>query len=178
MKKVLLLMLLVVMTMSAAAQTVYGSFRDLNKTSRVMISFDFSSALIHSMPEADFAQYEPDWTPSKQEILTALIGEAQEELNNRLYLTTADVPGYKLVVKVLNISVKGDFFCDLYLFNPNGQEIGRIVNLYGAGGRVGSKINLIKDGATEVGESIGYRIRKAMKSRGRSYAKYNDEVYR
>lgn len=178
MKKLLTLLLFVAITATAAAQQVYGSFRELTQVSRAMITFDFNDALIHSMPEKDFAAYEPDWNKDKQEVIAKIVGEAQEELNGRLFLSTAEFSGYKIVVKVQNISTKGDFICDVYLLNPSGKEIGRIVNIYGRGGRVGSKLNLIKDGASEIGESIGTRIRKAMKVKGRSYAHYSDEVYR
>ena len=47
---------------AANAQKINGSFSSLREEARVQMNIDFSEADIMGMSEAEFADYEKDWT--------------------------------------------------------------------------------------------------------------------
>ena len=155
-----------------AAQKQEGSFKALKGESRVGIEIDFSEASIHGLSEEAFAAYEEDWGKDKPGIVSLIISECNDKLPRGLRVGDFQNTSYTLVVKIFYVTVKGDFSGDVFLYDSEGEEIGSIVDIRGRGGRFGTKLNLIKDGAESFGQNLGYCIRQAI-----IYGKGN-EVYR
>ena len=142
---------------SAFAQKVSGSFKSLKEEVRVQMDIDFSSADIMGMNEEAFSDYEQDWNIDKPEILGYIYAYANKGMGGNL--AVGNYPnhpgGSKLVLKVVSVSVKGDYDCDLYLYDAEGREIGKTSGIRGKGGTFGTKLNLMKDGARRTGAAVG-----------------------
>lgn len=160
MKKFYVALLLMMVTMSSFAQSVVGSFVPLAREGKATVEIDFSDAIIHNMSEKDFQEFEVDWNKDKMSVAGTIFSNIQDKLDNyAVFSKTMQFP-YKLLVKVVRITVNGDFYCNVYLYDENQKELARMERVYGNGGRWGTKLNLIKDGAEDVGEAIGKKIRR------------------
>jgi hypothetical protein len=162
MKKTLMsfVMALLVAGTAFAKTELTGSFAPLKELSAVKFSIEFLS--IHGMPEADFAVYEQDWNKDKPEVVGLILSYAMNA-NGSLALLKDAKSDYSLQCVVTNITVKGDYTCNLLLFDANGNEIASIRGIQAKGGKVGSKLNLIKDGAEHTGKKIGKALKAATK---------------
>ena len=175
MKKLLPLILFSMVCSMASAQKVYGSFRSLNEQVRVKMTIDFSQAYIHGMTEEEFTEYEKDYEKDKPQLIALIYDYASKYLAKRNYERSfTSVGNYKddtdpiLVLTIRSISATGDYDCDISLFKKDDDkkiEIGRAVGIRASGGRFGSKLNLMKDGAEHLGEELGKFLYRAPNSR-------------
>ena len=70
MKKIIATLLVFSAFITAAnAQKINGSFASLREEARIQMNIDFSEADIMGMSEAEFTEYEEDWTHDKVQIL-------------------------------------------------------------------------------------------------------------
>jgi hypothetical protein len=60
------------------------------------------------------------------------------------------------------IDESGTIMSDFYLETASGEVLAVIENVKGKGGVFGTKLNLIKDGAEETGESLGEFIKREL----------------
>lgn len=139
-----------------------GSLQVLKNQPRVNLEVDFSQASIHGMSEDDFAIYERDWNRDKDQIIAHFRIEASERCDNLVIGPYPDAE-YTIKVIVLRVNMKGDFICIGEVRNKAGELIATIDGISERGGHVGSKLNLIKDGAKHTGERFGIFLRKQMK---------------
>lgn len=161
-KFIIALCVMLSMGTMAFAEVVEGTFAPLTHNERVRFSVDFSQALIHGMYEEDFEEYERDWAKDKAGIESKIFSEAMDKLGNLLILGhNIDTP-YKIVVVVRRVNVDGDFVSDVIAME-NDEVFGVIKNISGRGGTIGSKLNLIKDGAESTGENVGALLRREIK---------------
>ena len=69
---------------AANAQKINGSFSSLREEARVQMNIDFSEADIMGMSEAEFADYEKDWTHDKVQILNLFYENVNDALNGAI----------------------------------------------------------------------------------------------
>lgn len=136
------------------AQTITGSLKELASFGKANIEVDFSDASIHYMTEEEFAQYEQDWKKDKPEVIADFIEGVTDKLKGRLVVGTCLKTPFLLKVLVQNVTTKGDYICDVLVFNEE-NVLATIKNVKADGGTIGSKLNLIKDGAEHTGEKLG-----------------------
>ena len=167
MKRIVILLFLFVMAFCAMpkvmmAQTVSGSFAELKGVTRVNAVLDFSEATIHGRSETEFSIYEGDWYKDKPEIVSLFLGAMQQSLKGSLALGSFEHVKYTLRIQVINVDPSGNYMCDVILL-AGTDELGRISNITGNGGHIGTKLNLIKDGAEHTGANVGRKLRKLIK---------------
>lgn len=161
--KLLFILFLFGLTQVAFSQKVTsGSLKILKDQARVNLEIDFSEASIHGMSEDDFAVYERDWNRDKEQIISHFRIEAAESCDKVIIGPYPDAE-YTIKVIVLRINTKGDFTCIGELRNKSGEVLASISGISDTGGRVGSKLNLIKDGAKHTGEKFGIFLRKQIR---------------
>lgn len=149
---------------AASAQTLeQGSLDVLRGEEYVKVVVDYSNALIMDMTEEEFAEYEEDWYKDQPAIMSKFIEEANEELGGRLRLSRTKDSNYILRWAVEWIDENGTIMSDFYLETADGEIIAVIENVKGKGGVFGTKLNLIKDGAEETGESLGKFLKIQLK---------------
>lgn len=163
MKKLSCILAFMALVIPLHAQVLNGSFMALQDQQRVNFEVDYSEASIHGMSEEDFGDYETDWYKDKREVTAILINECNEKCRRAITVGRYDNTFYLIKVVVRSISSKGDFDFDAYLFDKEGNQIGSIENLWGKGGRIGTKLNLIKDGAESAGRALGAALRTAIR---------------
>jgi hypothetical protein len=166
MKKILFVLILTLATFAYSyAQKVTGSFRNLENQVRVKLVIDFSEADIMGMSEGEFYQFEEDWAHDKVEVFSLFYNYANEELKGIFavgnYKTETD---YVLRLVVHTVDVRGDYDSDLILLY-SGEEIARAEGIYARGGKFGSKLNLMKDGAEHTGTAIGKFLKKQISAK-------------
>ena len=149
---------------AASAQTLtQGSLDVLRGEEYVKVVVDYSNAIIMDMTEEEFAEYEEDWYKDQPAIMSKFIEEANEELGGRLRLSRTKDSNYILRWAVEWIDENGTIMSDFYLETADGEIIAVIENVKGKGGVFGTKLNLIKDGAEETGESLGKFLKIQLK---------------
>lgn len=149
----------------ATAQVVKGIFTDITEVRRYKFEADFSQASIHGMVESDFAIYEPEWNNDLSKVIIKFTSNATEELVDYGVLISPSIDSdYKMVWKVYSISKKGDVVSDVVIINDKtGDVVIQISEVNASGGRIGSKMNLIGDGAIHAGEKFGKFMSKRFK---------------
>lgn len=161
MKKAFCLLLLAAIFITASAQRVTsGSFSLLRDQLRVKLVVDFSEADIMGMSEQEFSEYEEDWEHDKVEIVSLFHNYANEKLNGRLLLGNyRQDTALMLRLVVRTVDVRGDYDCDLFLLGGGGDGekivLAKAEGLSARGGKFGSKLNLMKDGAEHTGTELG-----------------------
>ena len=147
---------------AANAQKVNGSFAPLREEARIRMNIDFSEADIMGMTEAEFTDYEEDWTHDKVQILNLFYDVGDYKLET----------DYTLDLVVRTVNTRGDYDCDLYLYrnmDDGSQEfVAEALGVYARGGKIGTKLNLMKDGAKHTGKELGKFLLQAAKKTGRN----------
>ena len=165
MKRVLLLSLFLLACGIVKGQVISkGSLEALKSQHLINFEADFSNASIMYMTEEEFAQHEDDWYEDKPVVIMNFLEEIHNTFKNKLIITrTENKNYYTLKWVVINISSKGDNLSEIHIIAPNGEVVAIISNLYAEGGTFGTKLNLIKQGASNAGEKLGKFLYKKIK---------------
>ena len=70
------------------------------------------------------------------------------------------------LITITTVDSSGNYDCDVVL-EEKGKKVESIVGLRAKGGRFGSKLNLMGDGAQNVGKKLGKMLREEMNRRER-----------
>jgi len=164
---ILILLLLTTAVTLGKAQTINGDFTPLKEQTRVKMDIDFSDAVIMGMSEEEFSEYEEDWEHDKVEVYSLFYNYVNEVLKGNIIVGNyKQDTEYVLQVKILTVDVRGDYDSDVYLIHnhPGGEQetVATIEGLFARGGKFGSKLNLMKDGAEHTGNALGKVLLKEM----------------
>ncbi len=162
MKKFFVLFLLCLPLVAYSQKITSGSLNVLKNQAKVNLELDFSQAIIHGMNEDDFEIYERDWNRDKPQVIAYFTAEASDRCDKIAIGRFPDAE-YTLKIIVLRINTSGDFTCAGELHNKSNEVVATITGISDKGGRIGSKLNLIKDGAKHTGERLGIFLRKKIK---------------
>ena len=128
----------------------------------INVTIDYSEAIIHHMSEKAFAEYEKDWNVDKKEILIILLESATEK-SNGLIIFDIDIPSkLSMTIIVHDIQTDGTWNSSAIITNDNNETLCRIDGIVGKGGRIGSILNLIKDGSKSTGKVLGKFIKNSI----------------
>lgn len=165
MKRYLLLLCAVVAWMPYAEAQILqeGSLEVLRGETMVNFEADYSKASIMNMTEEEFATYEQDWEKDKPEIVSRISHGIEKSLDQKILFGRFPKADYTLRWEVLHINKKGDTISKVYVVNKQGDVCAVVADVRGDGGTFGSKLNLIKDGASESGEKFGKYLRKQLR---------------
>ena len=79
---------------------------------------------------------------------------------------------YMLDLVVRTVNARGDYDCDVYLYrnlDDGSQEfVAEALGINARGGKIGTKLNLMKDGAKHTGKALGKFLLQAAKKTGRN----------
>jgi len=89
--------------------------------------------------------------------------ECNDKCGGTIYVGRYKDSPYEIKLIVHTISVKGDFDCDAFLLDADGNQLGSILGIREKGGRFGSRLNLIKDGAEHTGALFGTLLERAIR---------------
>ncbi|MBO4447677.1 MAG: hypothetical protein J5764_06090 [Bacteroidales bacterium] len=154
MKKLIILSFLVLSAFALNAQSVTGSFQPIENEARVNLVIDLSATDIMGMTEEAFAEYEKDWKQDKKTILYLITSNANKMTDNNPRLGAYSDADYTIRLVIRAIDVKGNYDCDVIL--EKGEDvIAKGIGLYSKGGKFGTKLNLMKDGAADTGKKLG-----------------------
>ena len=164
MNRILIVSFLMISFVNVAFSQVVtkGSLDVLKGQGRVNLEMDFSQASIMGMEEDAFANYEHDWYKDKEEVVALFVGELLSNCN-RIIIGMFSNTRYTIKLYVLSISPKGDYCCAADVIDNTGEVVASINGINEFGGRFGSKLNLIKDGAKNTGARFGRFLRKKLK---------------
>ena len=137
-----------------------GSLEQVKNAGKMAVKFDFSNARIHEMTEEEFSLYETDWKKDQPQIYKDMIEELQKKVKPWLVVGPFKAAPYTMIISVHSISLQGDFLFDADIVNENNEIIASIKDQYAQGGRCGTALNLVKDGAESVGEVLGYALKR------------------
>ena len=158
---------------TANAQKINGSFAPLREEARVLMNIDFSEADIMGMSEEAFTDYEKDWTHDKVQILNLFYENVNDALNGAIVVGNyKQGTDYMLDLVVRTVNARGDYDCDVYLYrnlDDGSQEfVAEALGINARGGKIGTKLNLMKDGAKHTGKALGKFLLQAAKKTGRN----------
>ena len=174
MKKIVATLLIISAIFTVAnAQKVTGSFAPLGDEARVKMNIDFSEADIMGMSEEEFADFEEDWNHDKVDILAYIYERANDALNGAISVGNyKQETEYTLDLVVRTVNGRGDYDCDLFLYRnlaDGSQEfVAEAEGISARGGKIGTKLNLMKDGAKHTGKALGKFLLQNAKKTGRT----------
>ena len=166
MKRFLILMCCIAFGFAAKAQKLEGDFAVLLNESRVDFELSFANARIHGMTETEFAKYEDGWHKDLREIVGYFMDNLNNGVRKLVRFSSYPTAKYKLKVDVLDVSTRGSFDSDAILLDNSGNVVAKISGLQTDGGVFGTKLYLIKCGASCNGDNLGdilYRTLKKLK---------------
>ncbi len=152
----------VCLSIAHAQKLVEGSLEPLKSYGKAKISLDFSKAIIHGMTVEEFSEYEKDWEIDQPIIMTKFLSGLTDKCTTINFSLSSDSE-ISITIKVLTISTKGNYTCEVFVSNKHGDKIAHITELNAKGGTFGSKLNLIKDGAEHTGKQLGKFIKNQIK---------------
>lgn len=110
--------------------------------------------------------FEHDYFKDKVEVLEEFTEEFTEHLGGMLTCGQSVDSPYTVVVKVLDVSKKGNTTCELHIMkqdaNGTSQEVATVTGLKKNGGTYGTAMNLMKDGAEHLGAAAGTFMKSAL----------------
>lgn len=139
-----------------------GSLRELAEAGVASFEIDYSEAHIHSMTEAEFALYEEDWDKDQKYIIAEFLDNLNDRTGDQLVVVKGKKTDLTLRWVVLHIDPRGNIISELHVVNKEGKVLAKITELRGAGGRFGTKLNLIKDGARSSGKRAGSFLKREL----------------
>lgn len=163
MKKVLsvLFALLISATMWANGKLESGSVAPLAHVNKVNFEIEFVS--IHGMSEADFGNYEKDWFTDKPEVVGKILENANKKLKGTFNMMSNAGSEYTVKLVVNSISKKGNYSCEMQVLDAHKKVIAKWIDIKSKGGTFGTKLNLIKDGAEDLGKEVGSLLKSEVK---------------
>ena len=162
---VLICLFFLCMNVFAGGKLESGSLAPLCSVKKV--NYEIVFTYIHGLSEKAFSEYETDWYKDKPEIVGEIFYDIKNKLKDNFELGEFPDAEYTIRVVVEDISRKGDFDCSVEVVNKNGSVIAKITDIHSEGGRWGSKLNLIKDGAESIGKHIGSALKTEIKRAGK-----------
>ena len=168
MKKFIVLICCIALGFAAKAQKLEGSFEVLLEETRVNFELSFAKASIHGMSEAEFAKYETDWNKDMPQIIGCFVEDMNNEIMGIVRFGSYPTAKYKLKVEVIEVTTYGGFDSDVYLLDNNNNTLAKISGLVSAGGAWGTKLYLIKRGASDSGEALGELLYKTLTKKTKS----------
>lgn len=162
--KKLFVFLLLSFSFVVNAQTLNGSLKELADSKKADFELVFENTKIHGFAESDFAVYEPKWDSEKPKVISEFTTNFKKRLDGVLLFNEKLKTDYIVRIKVLSIGVKGDFLCDIFVLKKGESEtvVSTISGIKGRGGKIGSRMNLIEDGAENTGEKAGDVLKKCL----------------
>jgi len=142
---------------------VEGSLKSLKEAGKVTLNLDFSRAQIHGMSEEAFSKYEEDWEVDLPVIKGFFIAELSEQVKDYFLVDVYSKSNIIIHVIVASVSEKGNYVCNVDIMDNNGTRLACIENVAARGGRFGTKLNLIKDGARHTGTALGKFLKKKLR---------------
>ena len=177
MKKYMMIMAALFVTLTMGAQEVKGSLDVLKGQSRLNVVEDWSRLKICDMDRAAWVKYrnseQPDYDAEKElaeelqpRLREDMLPEANSKLNKkRIYLTQEPELKYTLVIAPLAIDKKGNQLVKCIVRETaTGKEVASF-KVDGDGGDFGSMSNLWGDGFRSSGKKLGKLLLKAMTGR-------------
>lgn len=155
MKKVLIFTFSLICITYCHAQKVTEGNLTMLKDKRVNLIVDFSEGTIMGMDETAFAELEQDWEKDKADVLGRIVSNASSKCKNKMVLGKLSKADYSIRIIVRSVSNNGSFLCDGEVLDNAGLVLSRFNGVKGRGGKFGSKLNLIKDGAERTGNDLG-----------------------
>ena len=152
-RKIAILLLILTCVTVKAQKVVTGSLFPLNTVDKVNFEMEFIS--IHGMSEESFGDYEKDWYNDKPGIVGIFSSYANRKLKGHITLGSYPKSDFTVKAVINEISIKGDYDCDIVVLDKNKNVIAKISGITAKGGTWGTKLNLIKDGAETTGKRFG-----------------------
>ena len=174
-KKILLLVFTYLAAGNLFAQKLTeGSLESLIKDEVTIVNFelDFSNASIYGLSESSYGKYNPKWEEWKNDA-TLLFVTTLSEHCAKYHIKFDKTPEVETTFRVTIDSIyngqfydnnrKGNCKCSVVILNAEKQIVARIINIRGAGGKVGSSQNLMNDGIKRAAEQLGDFLTKKLK---------------
>ena len=160
MKRIGMILLLGLLCVGAAMaqKVVQGSLASLRDVRRATVVVDYSEGVIQGMSEAEYAAYERHWEKSKPGINGQFIA-AFNDRQVRLLITPQAGPACTMELKVLNVTRKGEIRAEaVFKDSATGEVLVVIGGIRVKGGVFGTGLNLMGDGMTNLGKTLGKYI--------------------
>lgn len=160
MRSLLFLFAFSLYTAGVKAQHIIGSLEKIYASGGVSMTINYTNAAIHGMSEDDFSYYEEDWEKDKNKVYEAFVSGVEDVFENTFYVGKNIKSNYRMVIDVKRIQCNGSFVFDALFYDSQDKLVASIIGCTAKGGKFGSKMNLIKDGAENSGKRLAKVIRR------------------
>lgn len=157
------LAVLSLVTVSSYGQKlVEGSLDQLKGEQKIKIEYNYNDAEIKGMTFSEYVAQEKNWETGNEEIRAKFIEEFNNASKGKIKATKEDSK-YTLVLNISEVGRSGDAEGTACVKDSEGNVIVKIEKVRGEGGKWGTHINLMGDGAKSMGESLGKFFKSKMK---------------
>ncbi len=164
MKNLLLLASFAMLCLGANAQKIVsGSLSPVKNAEKINFVVDYSKTSFNGKNEAAFSEYEEDWQKDKPEVIDYILAGVRDNLKGKISFGEFADAEYTLTIYPIEIERKGDTEAEATITDKQGNVICSMKDFEGEGGTFGTKLNLIKDGAKELGQNVGKFLKKQIR---------------
>lgn len=164
MKKLGAFILMGMMTAGCYAQKlVEGSLADLKNESRMNIEMNYSNAVLKGMSFKDYVAQEENWNTGVKNIQAKFVEEFNKSNKGKITVGSFDNAKYTLRIDAIKVEKRGTTTADAVVVDAEGKTIAKISKIEGEGGKWGTHLNLMGDGATNMGAALGKFFKSKVK---------------
>lgn len=164
MKKLGAIVLMGMVTMGCYAQKLAeGSLDALKGESRMNVELDYSNAVLKGMSFKDYVAQEENWDKGVKEIKAKFVEEFNKSNKGKITAGSFDNAKYTLRIDAIKVEKRGTTTADAYVVDAEGKTVAKITKLEGEGGKWGTHLNLMGDGATNMGAILGKFFKSKVK---------------
>lgn len=164
MKKLGAIVLMGMVTMGCYAQKLAeGSLDALKGESRMNVELDYSNAVLKGMSFKDYVAQEENWDKGVKEIKAKFVEEFNKSNKGKITAGSFDNTKYTLRIDAIKVEKRGTTTADAYIVDAEGKTVAKITKIEGEGGKWGTHLNLMGDGATNMGAILGKFFKSKVK---------------
>ncbi len=164
MKKLGAFVLMGMVTMGCYAQKLAeGSLDALKGESRMNVELNYNNAVLKGMSFKDYVAQEENWDKGVKEIQAKFVEEFNKSNKGKTTIGSFDNAKYTLRIDAIKVEKRGTTTADAYVVDAEGKTIAKITKIEGEGGKWGTHLNLMGDGATNMGALLGKFFKSKVK---------------
>ncbi len=164
MKKLGAIVLMGMVTMGCYAQKLAeGSLDALKGESRMNVELNYSNAVLKGMSFKDYVAQEENWDKGVKEIQAKFVEEFNSASKGKITVGSFDNTKYTLRIDAIKVEKRGTTTADAVIVDAEGKTVAKLTKIEGEGGKWGTHLNLMGDGATNMGAILGKFFKSKLK---------------
>lgn len=148
---------------SYAQKLAEGSLEALKGESRINVEMNYTNAVLKGMSFKEYVAQEENWDKGVKEIQGKFVEEFNKSSKGKITAGSFENAKYTLRIDAIKVEKRGATTADAYIVDAEGKTVAKITKVEGDGGAWGTHLNLMGDGATNMGAQLGKFLKSKIK---------------